>query len=77
LLSREADPKKFKSTLTHSAYSEALGSLLDDVLARIIEDIISLPDIPEMESHRLGELCKLMNPLEELFVDNGEVGGTV
>jgi hypothetical protein len=50
---------------------------VDDVLARIIEDIIALPDIPELESHRLGDLCKLLNPLEELFRDDTEKGSPV
>lgn len=40
---------------------------MDDTLARMIEDITSLPDIPELESHRLGALLKILTPLEDLF----------
>ena len=35
-------------------------------------DILALPDITEVESHRLSELCRILHALEGLFVDAPE-----
>lgn len=32
--------------------------------------MLALPDIPEVESHRLSELCRILNALEGLFVED-------
>ncbi|KAG8983078.1 hypothetical protein FRB93_007669 [Tulasnella sp. JGI-2019a] len=69
-----ATARAFKNTLTRSKYLEATGYLVEEILSRIIGDITSLRDIPEMESHRLNELLKLISPLEDLFV--GDDGST-
>lgn len=42
----------------------------DAALSRILQDVLALPDIPEMESHRLSELCRILNALEGLFVED-------
>jgi hypothetical protein len=42
----------------------------DAALSRILQDILALPDIPELESHRLSELCRILNALEGLFVED-------
>ena len=48
----------------------ALGSLADAALSRVLNDILALDDITEVESHRLSELCKILNALEGLFVED-------
>lgn len=61
-------------TLAPRKYLEANGSLVEETLSRVIDDITSLVDIPEKESHRLNELLKFFNPVEDLFVaDDGTV----
>lgn len=43
--------------------------MVDAALSRILRDILALPDITEVESHRLNELCHILNALEGLFVE--------
>jgi centromere/kinetochore protein ZW10 len=38
----------------------------------MLEDITKLPDITADESHRLSELCRMLNALEGLFVEGPE-----
>lgn len=45
-----------------------LGYLLDTAVQRISGEILSLVDITEIESNRLHDLVKLLQPLEALFV---------
>ncbi|KAG9016703.1 hypothetical protein FRB90_002458 [Tulasnella sp. 427] len=59
--------RSWKPILTRTAYLNAIGALVDDTLARMIEEITSLPDIPELESHRLSELLRILTGLEDLF----------
>lgn len=41
---------------------------------RVLGDILALPDITEVESHRLSELCRILHALEGLFIeDPGQV----
>lgn len=56
--------------LSKSKYYVALGSLADAALSRVLNDILALDDITEVESHRLSELCKILNALEGLFVED-------
>ncbi|KAH9014198.1 Centromere/kinetochore Zw10-domain-containing protein [Lactarius deliciosus] len=51
---------------------DALGSLVNFSLMRILGDILALPDITEVESHRLSELCRILHALEGLFIDDPE-----
>lgn len=44
---------------------------MDAALTKVLEDILALPDIPEVDSLKLGELCRIFNALEGLFVDGG------
>jgi hypothetical protein len=39
---------------------------------RILGDILALPDITEVESHRLSELCRILHALEGLFIEDRE-----
>lgn len=39
-------------------------------LSRVLEDILALPDITEVESHRLSELCRMLHALEALFIED-------
>jgi hypothetical protein len=56
--------------LAKSKYYIAIGLVTDAALSRILEDVLALPDIPEVESHRLSELCRILNALEGLFVED-------
>ena len=56
--------------MTKSRYYEALGSVVDAALSRILGDVLALEDITEAESHRLCELCHILNALEGLFVED-------
>ena len=47
----------------------ALGTILNGVLGRMLDEIIGLQDITTKESARLNEACRMIHPLEELFVD--------
>lgn len=56
--------------MTKSRYYAAIGSVTDAALSRVLEDVLALPDIPEVESNRLSELCRILNALEGLFVED-------
>ena len=59
--------------LSKSRYYQALGTTIDVALSRILSDILALSDITAEESQKLGELCRIMNSLEGLFVENPEL----
>ncbi|KAG6895807.1 hypothetical protein C0992_012359 [Termitomyces sp. T32_za158] len=61
---------RLKGILTKTRYYTAIGLLVEAVLDRTIRDVLALPDIPEVESHRLSELCHIFNALEGLFVED-------
>ncbi|KAJ7623164.1 hypothetical protein FB45DRAFT_752778 [Roridomyces roridus] len=61
--------QRWKGVLAKSKYYTAIGMLTDTALSRVLEDVLALPDIPEVESHRLNELCRLLHPLEALFME--------
>jgi len=50
----------------------AIGLVTDAALSRVLQDVLELPDIPEVESHRLSELCRILHALEGLFVEDPE-----
>ena len=56
--------------LPKSKYYEALGLVVNAALARVLQDILALPDITEVESHKLNDLCRILNALEGLFVED-------
>ncbi|KAM6497121.1 hypothetical protein JOM56_007594 [Amanita muscaria] len=60
---------KWKGLLPKSKYYSALGLVTEAALSRMLEDILALPDIPEVESHRLSELCRILSALEGLFME--------
>ncbi|KIL69288.1 hypothetical protein M378DRAFT_157536 [Amanita muscaria Koide BX008] len=61
---------KWKGLLPKSKYYSALGLVTEAALSRMLEDILALPDIPEVESHRLSELCRILSALEGLFMED-------
>ncbi|KAF9038459.1 hypothetical protein BJ165DRAFT_1531549 [Panaeolus papilionaceus] len=61
---------RLKGLLTKSKYYSAIGSIVDAALSRVLHDVLALPDIPELESHRLSELCRMLNSLEGLFSED-------
>jgi len=64
--------RQWKIVLPKNKYYIALGSVVDAALSRVLDDILALPDIPEVESHKLSELCRILNALEVLFVEDTE-----
>ncbi|KAF8906266.1 hypothetical protein CPB84DRAFT_1844516 [Gymnopilus junonius] len=64
--------QSLKGILTKSKYYFAIGSVTDSALSKVLRDILGLPDIPELESHRLSELCHIFNSLEGLFNEDSE-----
>ncbi|KAF4610462.1 hypothetical protein D9613_006989 [Agrocybe pediades] len=62
--------QSLKGVLTKSKYYTTIGAVADSVLSRMLHDILALPDIPEVESHRLSELCRIMNSMEGLFCED-------
>ena len=64
--------QKWKGLLTKSKYYTALGSVTDAALSRVVQDVLALGDIPELESHQLSELCRILLALEGLFSEDPE-----
>ncbi|KAF8159474.1 hypothetical protein B0H34DRAFT_654458 [Crassisporium funariophilum] len=62
--------QKLKGILAKSKYYAAIGSVADAALSRVLQGVLELPDIPELESHRLSELCRILNALEGLFCED-------
>ena len=69
--SRNAD-HLLQGILPHGRHLTAIGRIVDTVLSRMLQDITKLPDITADESHRLSELCRMLNALEGLFVEGPE-----
>ncbi|KAF8634600.1 hypothetical protein AX17_004189 [Amanita inopinata Kibby_2008] len=61
---------KLKGLLPKNQYYLAIGSVVEAALSKMLQDILALPDIPEVESHKLSELCRILNALEGLFVED-------
>ncbi|KAF8202281.1 hypothetical protein BJ912DRAFT_944331 [Pholiota molesta] len=62
--------QRLKGILTKTKYYTAIGTVAEAALSRILRDILALPDIPEIESHRLSELCRILNSMEGLFSED-------
>ncbi|KAG1770673.1 hypothetical protein EDD22DRAFT_977060 [Suillus occidentalis] len=60
----------WKLVLPKSKYYTAVGAIVELSLERILESILAIPDIPEVESHKLSELCRILAALEGLFVED-------
>ncbi|KAG1881120.1 hypothetical protein F4604DRAFT_1746558 [Suillus subluteus] len=60
----------WKPVLPKSKYYTAVGAIVEVSLQRILENILAIPDIPEVESHKLSELCRILAALEGLFVED-------
>ena len=58
--------------MTTIAYYTALGGIINDILARVLREVLGLRDIPEVESQRLAALCRILHPLDELFVESAD-----
>lgn len=61
-----------QSILAKGKYYTAIGLVTEAVLSRLLHDILMLSDIPEVDSHRLSELCRILNSLEGLFSEDPE-----
>ncbi|KAI0079377.1 hypothetical protein K474DRAFT_1735495 [Panus rudis PR-1116 ss-1] len=59
-----------KSILPKTKYYNAIGSVVESALSRVLQDILALSDIPDVESHKLADLCRVLNALEALFVED-------
>ena len=42
---------------------------MDAALVRVLSDVLTLADIPEVDSRRLAELCRILSSLESSFID--------
>lgn len=60
-----------QSILPRTKFYTATGLVVEAVLTKILDDVLALPDIPEVDSRKLSELCRILNALEGLFVDAG------
>lgn len=58
--------------MTTTAYYTALGGIINDILSRVLKEVLGLRDIPEVESQRLAALCRILHPLDELFVESAD-----
>ncbi|KAI0831808.1 hypothetical protein BC628DRAFT_1349864 [Trametes gibbosa] len=61
---------QWKAVLAKSKYYDALGAVVETAVCRVLGDVLALEDITEVESHRLSELCHILNALEGLFVED-------
>ncbi|KAK4048008.1 ribosome biogenesis protein ytm1 [Microbotryomycetes sp. JL201] len=61
--------KAWKPVMNRSSYYTILGDLVNDVLQRVLDEIMDHMDISEQESIRLNQLCKQMHQVEALFDD--------
>ncbi|EAU90496.1 hypothetical protein CC1G_00880 [Coprinopsis cinerea okayama7 len=62
--------RRIKPILSKTKYYQTLGRFVDTALSRTLQDIVALPDITEVESHRLSELCRIFNSVEGLFSED-------
>ncbi|KAI0675819.1 hypothetical protein C8Q78DRAFT_1006690 [Trametes maxima] len=63
---------QWEAVLAKSKYYDALGAIVETALSRVLSEVLSLEDITEVESQRLSELCRILNALEWLFVEDQE-----
>ena len=56
--------------LPKSKYYQAIGTVVNAALARLLADMLAIPDIIKDESHNLSELCHILNASEGLFVED-------
>ncbi|KAF7309900.1 Dsl1-C domain-containing protein [Mycena indigotica] len=62
--------QRWKGILTKTKYYTAVGLVTDAALSRLLEDVLALPDITEVESHRLHEIFRMLSGLEALFIED-------
>ncbi|KAF7308440.1 Dsl1-C domain-containing protein [Mycena chlorophos] len=62
--------QRWQGVLNKSKYYTAVGLITDAALSRLLVDVLALPDITEVESHRLHELFRMLSALEALFVED-------
>ena len=67
-----ASNSSLKLVLPRSKYFNAIGSVTEAALTKVLEDILALGDIPELDSQKLCELCQILNALEGLFIDDSD-----
>ncbi|PAV20090.1 kinase subdomain-containing [Pyrrhoderma noxium] len=60
---------EWKPVLPHTKWLKATGRVVDAVLVRVLSDVLALGDIPEVDSRRLAELCRILSSLESSFFD--------
>jgi centromere/kinetochore protein ZW10 len=60
-----------QAILAPSIYYDCLGKVVDATLSDVVDSIISMDDITESESQRLADLCRVLEPVQTLFVDSG------
>ena len=58
--------------LPQEHYFHALGIVVNVALVGLVDSIVALQDITEKESERLAKLCKELEPVQDLFLDDSE-----
>lgn len=58
---------RLQPVMNPTVFYSTLGNLVNDVLQRVLDEIMEQIDISEEESIRLNKLCKMLHGLEELF----------
>ena len=60
--------------LSRAQHLTATGRIVEQALTYVLHAVLALPDIPEVDSRRLAELCRVLAALEGLFiVDTGSL----
>ena len=55
--------------LARTQHLTAIGRVVEQVLTYVLNAVLTLHDIPEVDSRRLAELCRVLSTLEGLFID--------
>jgi len=59
---------EWKPILTLTDYYNSVGAVVDAVLLQMVDDVVNLDDITEVESEKLAEMCRKMEPVQNLFI---------
>lgn len=54
--------------LSKTQHLTVTGRIVEHALTYVLDSVLALPDIPEVDSRRLAELCRVLAALEGLFV---------
>ncbi|GAA99492.1 uncharacterized protein L969DRAFT_47774 [Mixia osmundae IAM 14324] len=67
----------WKPMMVQLVYQTLMGTLINDVLLRVLSDIENLADIAAEESSRLNALCKILHTFEEIYYNPANEQSTI